>query len=271
MDPVFGERELLKQKIIRLRGDPRLAPRASIVVPVNAATDLLNVLNLASDVARYSGENLIELILVVNNYEPENPPAEVDQFRAMGFSVIAIPTVKHEGAIAVAARLPGIEQARSDILLQFDADCRIPNATALIDWYISQIEEGTDLAYTHVEYSDLPSGLPTKIRMFIHHASRWVRRTLLDIPTSRGSNYALRKTRALELSSRGALQYDILVGPHIKSIGGRISYSGAKDLVVYTSGRFFRGGWNELFSYLLWRVGYYRRVGVFKSKGALRD
>ncbi|MGZ6316934.1 MAG: glycosyltransferase [Anaerolineales bacterium] len=262
---------LLTRQITQLRGDPALAPHASIVVPVNAAADLHEVLQLAADIGDYRGEYPIEFILVINNYDPESPPAELEKYREMGFSVIAIPTVKHVGAIAIAARLPGIEHAQSDIVLQFDADCRIPNATALIDWYIAQIEKGADLAYTHVEYSDLPAGLAMKIRMFLHHASRWFRRVILGIPTSRGSNYAMRRSLALELYSRGALQYDILVGPRIKSIGGHIAYSGARELVVFTSGRFFKGGWSELLSYVMWRLGYYRRVGVFRSNGALHD
>ncbi len=262
---------LLTRQITHLRGDPGLAPRASIVVPVNAAADLHDVLKLAEDIGHYDGKSLIEFILVINNYDPESPPAEVEEYRAMGFTVIAIPSVKHEGAIAIAARLPGIEHAQSDIVLQFDADCRIPNATSLIDWYVAQIENGADLAYTHVEYSDLPAGLAIKIRMFMHHASRWFRRVVLRIPTSRGSNYAMRRSLALELYGRGAMQYDILVGPRIKSVGGRIAYSGARELVVFTSGRFFKGGWNELVSYMMWRLGYYRRVGVFRSNGALHD
>ncbi len=262
---------LLTRQLTHLRGDLGLAPRASIVVPVNAAADLHDVLQLAADICRYNGEYPIEFILVINNYDPDSPPAEIEEYRSMGFTVIAIPSVKHEGAIAIAARLPGIDRAQSDIVIQFDADCRIPNATALIDWYIAQIEKGADLAYTHVEYTDLPAGLAMKIRMFVHHASRWFRRVVLRIPTSRGSNYAIRRTLALELYGRGAMQYDILVGPHIKSVGGHIAYSGARELQVLTSGRFFKGGWNELLSYVMWRVGYYRRVGVFRSNGALHD
>lgn len=271
MDVRRRETEPLQQQLARVRGDVQLAPQASIVVPVNAAADLARVLNLAADIAHYDGRHSLELILVINNYDPGHPPVQVEQYQAMGFVVVAIPTVIHEGAIAVAARRPGIERARSNIILQFDADCRIPNATALMDWYIGQIEGGVDLAYTHVDYADLPAGLPMKIRMFLHHGSRWVRRALLGIPTSRGSNYAIRRALALELYGRGVLQYDIVVGPLVKSLGGRISYSGAKDLTVLTSGRFFQGSWNELVSYFLWRVGYYRRVGVLKSKGTAHD
>lgn len=271
MDVPGLETASLQEQLIRMRGDVRIAPQASIVVPVNAAADLLRVLNLATDIAQYQGKHRIELILVINNYDPEHPPVQVEQYQAMGFVVVAIPKVIYEGEIEVGARRPGVERARSNIILLFDADCRIPNATDLIDWYIAQFEAGADLAYTRVDYTDLPAGLPMKIRMFLHHSSRWVRRTLLGIPTSRGSNYALRRALSLELYDRGVLRSDIQVGPQVKSLGGRISYSGAKDLVVLTSGRYFRGSWHELVSYFRWRVGYYRRIGVLKSKGTAHD
>jgi glycosyltransferase involved in cell wall biosynthesis len=168
--------------------------------------------------------------------------------------------------VAIAARIPGIERSHSDYVLLFDADCRIPNPGSLIDWYISQFEKGADLAYTHVDYIDLPAGVSTMARMFIHHSSRWFRRSVLGIPTTRGSNYAIKRKLMLDLFSQGRLLYDIHVGPVIRYYGGRIAYSGSKDLIVYTSGRFFSGGWKELFSYLKWRVGYYRRVRMLKSK-----
>ena len=76
---------LLTRQITHLRGDPGLAPRASIVVPVNAAADLHDVLKLAEDIGHYDGKSLIEFILVINNYDPESPPAEVEEYRAMGF------------------------------------------------------------------------------------------------------------------------------------------------------------------------------------------
>jgi hypothetical protein len=113
---------------------------------------------------------------------------------------------------------------------------------------------------------DLPAGFSVKVRMFIHHTSRWFRRSVLGIPTIRGSNYGIKRKLMLDLFAQGRLRYDILVGPVIRSIGGRIAYSGSKDLIVYTSGRFFTGSWKELFSYLKWRVGYYLRVGILKSK-----
>jgi hypothetical protein len=131
---------------------------------------------------------------------------------------------------------------------------------ALLDWYINQLDSGVDLAYTHVDYFDLPVGLAVKIRMFIHHASRWYKRVLLGIPTSRGSNYAIRRKLILELFAQGRAHYDIHVGPVVRAVGGKIAYSGAKEHFVFTSGRFFSNSWKELFSYLIWRVGYYLRV-----------
>lgn len=251
---------ILRDDLRRLRGDPQAPPRASIVVPVNAQKDLLRVLTLASDITAYRGGQPIEIILVINNYPVDNPPKEIRKYRRLGFRVLQVQKVKHKGGVALAARIPGIEVAQSEIILLFDADCRIQNSTALIDWYIHQLDSGVDLAYTHVDYFDLAAGLVVKIRMFIHHVSRWNKRVLLGIPTSRGSNYAIRRKLILELFAEGRVHYDIHVGPVVKAIGGEITYSEKKEHVVFTSGRFFSNSWKELFSYLIWRIGYYLRV-----------
>jgi hypothetical protein len=107
--------------------------------------------------------------------------------------------------------------------------------------------------------------------MFVHHASRWLRRNVLGTPTSRGSNYAIRKKLILHLFAEGRIPYDIHVGPTVKSMGGKIAYSGAKELVVLTSGRFFAPGWGVLIEYLIWRMGYYRRILKLKPKKAITD
>lgn len=171
----------------------------------------------------------------------------------------------------MAARIPGVRLARSPAILLFDADCRIPNPGALIDWYIARLGEGYDLAYTHVDYTDLPPGISVRARMFVHHASRWFKRRILRIPTSRGSNYAMRRDLMLDLFAQGRIPYDIHVGPVVKSMGGRIAYSGEKDLLVLTSGRFFDPGWKVLFTYLIWRTGYYFRILKMKPKKAAQD
>jgi hypothetical protein len=104
------------------------------------------------------------------------------------------------------------------------------------------------------------------VRIFVHHAWRWFRRNILGTPTSRGSNYAIRKKFILHLFDQGRIPYDLHVGPVVKSMGGKIAYSGAKELMVYTSGRFFAPGWKVLAEYLIWRVGYYRRILKMKPK-----
>jgi hypothetical protein len=255
----------------RLRGDSHIPPRASIVIPVNAQKDLSRVLILASDLAAYHGSQPIEIILVVNNFPENNPPEEIQKYQQLGFKVLGIEKVMFQGGVALAARIPGVELAQSEIALLFDADCRVPNPTALLDWYIDQLNSGVDLAYTHVDYFDLPAGLVIKIRMFIHHASRWYKRVLLGIPTSRGSNYAMKRKLMLELFAEKRVHYDIQIGPVVKALGKKIMYSGANEHVVLTSGRFFSNSWKELFAYLLWRVGYYFRVKPTKPTSPYFD
>lgn len=271
MVQLSNETSILRGELLRLRGDRADYPEASIVVPVNAQKDLTNIQRLLSDLARYSGAKRLEIILVVNNYPAEEPPGEIELYRQIGTEVIAIPRVEHVGGVAMAARIPGIRIARSSQILLFDADCRIPNPTALIDWYITKFDEGYDLSYTHVAYTDLPPGISVKARMFVHHASRWFRRTVLGTPTSRGSNYAIRRKMILHLFGIGRIPYDIHVGPVVKAVGGKIAYSGAKELVVFTSGRFFAPGWKVLIEYLIWRTGYYLRILKMKPKKAVPD
>jgi glycosyltransferase involved in cell wall biosynthesis len=261
----------LKERFSHLRGDPAVPPDATLIIPVNAQKDLAHLQRALFDLSRYSSSRKVEIILVINNYSADEPPGEIRAYQQMGLVVIAIPHVEHEGGIAMAARIPGVRIARSQVILHFDADCRIPNPDALIDWYVSRLMEGYALAYTHVDYTDLPPGISVKARMLVHHVSRWFRRRILGIPTSRGSNYAIRRDLMLDLFARGRIPYDIHVGPVVKSIGGKIAYSGAKELLVLTSGRFFSPGWKVLFSYLIWRTGYYFRILKMKPKKAVSD
>jgi hypothetical protein len=271
MAKLSNELMLLKGQLLRLRGHEAVAPHASIVIPVNAQKDLANISRLLSDLVNYSGPKQVEIILVINNYPEDAPPDELEIYRQAGLMTLGIPRIEHEGGVAIAARIPGIRVAQSAATLLFDADCRIPNPTALINWYIARFQEGCDLAYTHVDYTDLQPGISIKARMFVHHASRWLRRNILRMPTSRGSNYAVRTKLMLDLFDQGRIPYDFHVGPVVKSIGGKIAYSGAKELVVLTSGRFFAQGWRVLISYLIWRTGYYRRILKMRHRKALPD
>lgn len=249
----------LRAELIRLRGDAGKSPDAVVILPVNARADLQKALQAATDIAAYQGKFRLELIAVVNNYPAELPPAEIDLYRSLGMTVIAIPKIEHHGAIVLAARIPGIRASMSENVILFDSDCRIPNATALIDWYMAQFEAGAALAYTPVDYFDMPSGPSARAWLAIHHLTRWFKRVVLRVPTSRGSNYAIRRSLMLDLYENGDALFDIKVGPAVKARGGRVSYSGDRRLVVLTSGRNFSGGWAELWRYLVWRVGYYRR------------
>jgi hypothetical protein len=239
------------------RGDPNKKPDASIAIPVNAQGDLETVLTVLNDIARYKGPHTFEVILAINNYPEGQEPPEIEFFRGLGIQVAPTPSVaRPEEAVCFSARMTGIRPANSDYLLLFDADCRIPNATALIDWYIQRLHDGAKLAYTHVDYYDLKKDASIVARMIAHHGARWVKRELLGIPTTRGSNYAVNRNKILEYYEQNLLSDDLNVGPTFKAKGDRIDYSGDRQLVVKTSGRMFSGGWQKLVRYLLYRLRY---------------
>jgi hypothetical protein len=96
--------------------------------------------------------------------------------------------------------------------------------------------------------------------MIAHHGARWVKRELLGIPTNRGSNYAVNRTKMLEFYEQGHLSDDLNVGPTFKAHGLRVDYSGNRQLVVLTSGRMFTAGWHKLIRYLLYRLRYNLKI-----------
>ena len=255
------ELHVLQDNITRLRGNVDVPPAASIVIPVNAQGDLGNVLTLLGDITKYAGKHAIEIVLVINNFPPEQAPAEVADYSALGLKVVSIPNVRRPGeAVGFTARIPGIRAASSEVNILFDSDCRIPNATALIDWYVQQFQQGAKAAYTHVAYYDTQDDVSVRARLWVHHFSRWVKRSILRIPTTRGSNYAVTRSIMLDLYERRMLADEMNVGPAFKAGGHRVVYSGAKKLHVLTSGRMFSGGWIKLFNYLRYRFRYNLRV-----------
>jgi hypothetical protein len=276
-DPIAPADAMIRAGLERLRGDPARLPDASIVVPVNAQGDLGNVRRLLGDLGAYDGARTFEVVLVVNNYPPEAPPAEIDVLRELGAKVVAVPSVRRPGEPAsFTARIPGLRAASSERVMSFDADCRIPRATALLDWYVAQLDGGAKAAYTPVGYHELRRRSSVFARIATHHAARWVKRVLLRVPTTRGSNYAVDRDTMLGLYSDGFLADDMNVGPAVKGAGGRVAYSGARSLKVLTSGRMFRGGWRKLARYLFYRLRYNLRVvpvrrDVAKRTGRERD
>jgi Glycosyltransferase like family 2 len=262
MPPIAADRlERLGAELGRMRGDRALPPDASIAIPVNAQADLQNVLVVLSDIARYRGKRAFEVVLVINNYPEDDPPEEIATYAAAGMRVVSVPNVWRAGeAVCLSARVPGIRAAEAERILLFDADCRIPEPTVLLDWYVDQFASGAKVAYTRVGHYDLRPLWSVRARMAAHHGARWIKRVLLRIPTTRGSNYGVDRTAFLRAYEGGLLADDLNVGPAVKAAGGRIVYAGSPRLQVLTSGRKFRGGWRRLARYLRYRLLYNVRV-----------
>jgi hypothetical protein len=245
----------------RLRGDPAALPDASVVIPVNAQEDLQNVLGILGDVARYEGTATLEVVLVINNYPADDPPRELEAYARAGVHTVGVPDVRRPGeVVSFTARVPGAREASSEVTIYFDADCRIPNSSALLTWYVDQLKRGAQAAYSRVGYYDLRSLWSVRARIAVHHAARWTKRVVLRIPTVRGSNYAVDRTLLLRLYDEGMLIDDLNVGLAVKTSGGSIAYSGDRDHRVLTSGRRFKGGWLKLARYLRYRLFYNLRV-----------
>ena len=262
--------ERLGAELARLRGDLELPADASIVIPVNAQSDLANVLVILGDLARYRGRRTFEVLLVINNYRPDDPPEEIQAYRAANVRVVSVPNVWRAGeAVCFSARIPGIRSAEASWIVLFDADCRVPNATLLLDWYADQLGGGATVAYTRVGHYDLRPVWSVRARIAAHHLSRWVKRVLLRIPTTRGSNYGVQRAAFLRAYEGGLLADDLNVGPALKAGGGRVVYSGAPNLQVLTSGRRFRGGWRRLAHYLRYRLLY--NVRMLRARAHERD
>ena len=262
MNGVASEKlEAIRDGLARLRGDPAAAPEASIVVPVNAQTDLQLVLGVVGDIVVYGGPHTFEVLLLVNNFPAEKPPAELESYAKAGMEMRGIPNVWRRGeAVCFSARMAGIRAASSERVISFDADTRIPDSSSLLDWYMERFDDDAAAAYTSVGHYDARPLWSVRARLGAHHAARWFKREVLRIPTTRGSNYAVDRQALLPLYDGHALADDLNVGPALKAAGGHVVYSGARRLRVLTSGRKFHGGWLKLARYLRYRLGYNRRV-----------
>ena len=271
--PVDLRQLAARLKTMRGSGVPSLA----IPIPVNAQGDLGNVLLLLDDLASYRGSRAVEVILVVNNFPASSPPPEIGTLRGLGVEVIAVPSVRRPGeAVGFSGRVVGAQAATAPHVVFFDADCRIPDATALLDWYADQFQRGAHAAYTPVTYTDCPDAAAARVKLAIHHASRWIKRVVLGIPTTRGSNYAVRRDSLLDLYTQGYLADEMNVGPTFQALKGPVVYSGARQLHVRTSGRMFTARWRRILPYFTQRFFYNLRVipvrpGVARRTGRERD
>lgn len=247
--------ELFREDVNRLRGNPQQKPSASIIIPVNACADLDNLHLLVTDLVKYQGSYTFEIITIINNYQEGNQPCEVEILSEIGMRVLSLPNAQVPGeTVSFSARLPGVEAASSEITIHFDADCRIPNITPLLDFYVERLSSGYVLAYAPVHFFDLPKGFTVPIRVRIHHTVRSIKRNLLKIPTPRGSSYAINRTILIRLYETRKLVDDIQIGPNIKAIGGKCAYSDDWNLRVLTSGRKMRKGWWRIIRYVLRRL-----------------
>lgn len=236
----------------------------SVVVPVNAQGDIPIALRLLDDMKPYAGPHRLEMLFVVNNFPIGQPPPELKALIDAGARVEAVPSLEREGyTVIINARAHGVRAATNELQILFDADCRVPRPTDLVNWYVRVLEDGADAAYTAVAHHELWPGVTPRIRVFLHHAGRWVKRVILKVPTMRGSNYAVRRSTFLQLFDRGEIVHDLDVGPAFKMSGARIAYSGAPELRVLTSGRYLRPGWMRLIRFIPKRIGRNLRV-VFR-------
>ncbi|HET9454285.1 MAG TPA: glycosyltransferase [Gemmatimonadaceae bacterium] len=271
--PVDLRQLAARLETMRRSGVPSLA----IAIPVNAQGDLGNVVHLLDDLASYRGSRAVEIVLVVNNFPEASPPPEVATLRRLGVQVLAMPSVRRAGeAVGFSGRVVGAQAATAPYVVFFDADCRIPNATALLDWYAEQLQGGAHAAYTWVTYVDCADALAVRVKLAIHHASRSFKRVVLGIPTTQGCNYAVRRDSLLELYSQGYLADEMNVGPTIKALKGPVAYSRARRLHVLTSGRMFTARWGRIIPYFTQRLLYNLRVipvrpGVARRTGRERD
>ena len=256
--------------VARLRGNPSVQPGAAIIVPVNAQKDLENFYSLLEDLVKYHGNYSCEVIPIINNYPAGDPPPDIEYLSRLGLRVISIPDVRKTGeTVSFSARVPGVQAACMENTIHFDADCRIPNITPLLDYYIEQLNAGNMLVYTPVDFFDLPGELVIRIRVAMHHLARSLKRNILKIPTPRGSNYAVNRALFLQLYETGRLRDDIQLGPNIKAMGCKHQYGAAREMTVLTSGRKIRKSWLRIFRYiyrrLLFNLRYIRDTEAARS------
>jgi hypothetical protein len=175
--------------------------------------------------------------------------------------VLAVPSVREPGvAVALSARVAGMRAVGSPYAIHLDADCRVPDPTSLLDWYVERLHSGDGVAYTCVRYHSVRRRSSVYARIAVHHAARWGKRVILRIPTTRGSSYAVHVPTFLRLHAEGLVADEMNVGPAARSRGVRVVYSGDRRMVVRTSGRMFAGGWRKLGRYLRYRLRYNLRV-----------
>ena len=146
------------------QGAAGTAPDASIVVPVNAQGDLENVVILLGDLARYAGPHAFETLLVVNNYAEDDPARARVARGPPRRSRARVPSVREPGvAVALSARVAGMRAVGSPYAIHLDADCRVPDPTSLLDWYVERLHSG-DGSHTRASGTTACAAAPRSTR-----------------------------------------------------------------------------------------------------------
>ncbi|HEX5579061.1 MAG TPA: hypothetical protein VFY43_05275 [Candidatus Limnocylindria bacterium] len=243
----------------------------TVVVPVNAQVDLATAKRLLDDLQPWVINTAGRVLLVINNFTGEEP-SEVDELRARGATVILEQSlvVRHGEVPPIAARAIGAREAGSGFLVHLDADVRVPDAPALMNWYLQQYVGGIRVAATTVEFHEVPPGVSIRARIAAHRLARWVKRVILRTPVTRGSNYATDRDLFLMAYERGMIADELNVGPALVALGARYAYSGDPSLRVLTSARRLRGGWVRLVRYLAYRFAYNVRALPVDDRAADR-
>jgi hypothetical protein len=228
--------EELRRHMQRLRGTAEADPNASLIVPISARSGFSLIQGLIGDLARYRGSYTLEIILMVAASLAGSAPEEIEHLRGLGLQVIAAPEGgQNWEAVQLEARAQGVEAARAGITLHFSPDARLPDATALIDWYIQSLYSVYQLAYSQISYYGLPDGMNTRLSLALVDTFRKVKRVLLGVPTTRGSNYAINRHLFLKLYESGKLTVDLPVGLAVRLAEARSRYSSERRLQVYLS------------------------------------
>lgn len=220
------------------------SPDTAIIIPVNAQGDLQKVLDLLEDISQYQGEDRFHIILVVNNFDPEQPPtAELELYEQLGVQTVSVPELGGHAGIppALRARMYGLPYAKVRACCFFDADCRIPDPTSCLKWYCESFRDAeVMLAYTKIGYYNWPRRLGMRAWLLVHYTWRAFKRRCLRIPTPQGASYGIDRDLKKELFDGGYLADETAIGRLVKAFGHKTVFAGETSRRVMADGRMYQ-------------------------------
>ncbi len=226
-DSQFAE---LRRRLPRLWSPAQADPNASVIVPVGSPAELKQVFCLLSDLSHYRGSYSLECLLALPAGQPWLPPERLALLDSLGLRVVF---TSARGRGGLAARGCAAQAARAGILLHFAADTRLPDPTALVDWYVRSLFGKFQLAYSRVDFYGLPGSPGVRLSLFVLNGLRALKRRLLGVPTPRGSNYAITRSLFLDLYEAGTLSEEHPVGLAARLAQARSRYAADRRLRAY--------------------------------------